>query len=108
MSPPYPWDQNGLGGEMGLQHSEASRNAICTSEAPPPNKTHSHDPARRLSPLLCRTSPFTGLPGALVSPQDLLEWTTPARQHHLRLPQESLSGEDGTGGSMPTGGAPPP
>lgn len=82
---------------MGLQHSEASRNAVCTSGALPPNKTHSHGPARRLSPLLCRTSPSTGLPGALVSPQGPLEWTTPARQHHLHPLQESLSGETGLG-----------
>lgn len=91
MSPPYPRDQNGLGrGKMALEPSKASRNAVSTSEAPPPNKIHSRDPGRRLSPLCAGPRPpqpprWTGQPPG------------PAAVDHLRLLQESLPGEDGLG-----------
>lgn len=59
---------------MGLQHSEASRSAVCTSEALPPNKATAR-PGEEAQPTLCRTLPSTGLPGGLVSPQ--ARWSGP-------------------------------
>ena len=41
---------------MGLQHTEASRNAVCTSEALPPNKATAR-PSEEAQPTLCRTLP---------------------------------------------------
>ena len=109
MSPPYPPDQNELRrGKMVLEHSEASRNAVGTSEAPPPSKTHSRDPGRRLSPLLCRTPPSTALPGGQASPPG------PAGVDHpsTAAPPPPPAGEPAGGrrgwGSIPTGGALPP
>ena len=91
---------------MGLQHTEASRNAVCTSEALPPNKATAR-PSEEAQPTLCRTLPSTGLPGGLVSPQ--ARWSGPPQHGSTTASrQESLSGEDGAGGSVPTGGAPPP